>query len=133
MTNSQQNEALNSVIGSKNPKIRFYGGSESNDFLVACGVGQTNLQYSYVSRTLEALNIEPGNFYVKFGEKMTSQVIKDKIRKSNLAFKRGRANARRQNCTQTARKEVKERKTYETGIGLNIDLNTMCPQRPQVH
>jgi len=56
---------------------------------------------------------------------MPSQVIKDKIRKSNLAFKRGRANARRQNCTQTARKEAKEGKTHETGIGLNIDLNTM--------
>jgi len=53
---------------------------------------------------------------------MTSQGIKDKIRKSNLAFKRGKANARRQNCTQTARKEAKEGKTYETGIGLNIDL-----------
>ena len=37
MTNSQRNEALNSVIGSKNPKIRFYGGSESNDFLLAYG------------------------------------------------------------------------------------------------
>ena len=43
MTNSQRNEALNSVIGSKNPKIRCYGGSESNDFRVACGVAQTNL------------------------------------------------------------------------------------------
>ena len=69
MTNSQRNEALNIVIGLKNPKIRFYGGSESNDFRVACGVAQTNLRYSHVSRTLEALNIEPGNFCVKFGKK----------------------------------------------------------------
>ena len=38
-SNSQRNEALNSVIGSKNPKIRYYGGSESNDFRVACGIG----------------------------------------------------------------------------------------------
>ena len=30
--NAQRNEALNSVIGSKNPKIRYYGASESNDF-----------------------------------------------------------------------------------------------------
>ena len=37
LTNSQRNEALNSVIGSKNPKIRFYGGSESNDFRVPAG------------------------------------------------------------------------------------------------
>lgn len=32
--NSQRNESLNSVVGSKNPKIRFYGGSESNDYSV---------------------------------------------------------------------------------------------------
>ena len=61
----------------------------------------------------------------KIWGKITSQVIKDKIRKSNLAFKRGKANARGQNCTQTARKEAKEGKTSETGIGLNIDLNTI--------
>ena len=30
--NSQRNESLNSTIGSKNSKTRFYGGSESNDF-----------------------------------------------------------------------------------------------------
>ena len=28
----------NSTIAFKNPKTRFYGGSESNDFRVACGV-----------------------------------------------------------------------------------------------
>ena len=38
--NSQRNEALNSVISTKAPKSRYYGGSESNDFRVACGVGQ---------------------------------------------------------------------------------------------
>ena len=54
---------------------------------------------------------------------MTNQVNKDKIRKSSLDFKRGRANSHRQNCSQTARKEAREGKTYETGIGLNLDLN----------
>lgn len=33
---SQANEALNNTIGSKAPKARYYGGSESNDYLVAC-------------------------------------------------------------------------------------------------
>ena len=35
---SQRNESLNSTIGSKNPKIRFYGGSENEDQRVACSV-----------------------------------------------------------------------------------------------
>ena len=50
--NTQKNEALNSVVGSKNPKIRFYGGSESNDFRVVCGVAQINLRYEYVNLAL---------------------------------------------------------------------------------
>ena len=62
--NSQRNESLNSTIGSKNPKkTRFYGGSESNDFRVACGVAQTNIGYNYIGKTLEILNIELGSLY----------------------------------------------------------------------
>ena len=56
-------------------------------------------------------------------KKMTNHVHKDKLRKSSLAYKRGRANARRQNRAQTAKKEAKEGKTYETGIGLSLDLS----------
>ena len=59
--NSQRNERLNSIIASRNSKTRFYGGSESNDFRVACAVAQKNIGYNYVSRVLEVLNIEPGH------------------------------------------------------------------------
>ena len=38
IANSQRNEAFNSIVGTKTPKIRFYGGSKSNDFRVACSV-----------------------------------------------------------------------------------------------
>ena len=44
--NSQRNEALNSVKGSKNPKIRYYVASASNYFQVACGISQVNLDLS---------------------------------------------------------------------------------------
>ena len=39
-----------------------------------------------------------------------------------MDFKRGRANNHRQDCSQTARNAI-EGKTYETGIGLNLELN----------
>ena len=45
---SQANEALNNTIGSKAPKIRYYGSSESNDYRVACAVSQKNLGHDYV-------------------------------------------------------------------------------------
>ena len=78
--NSQRNESLNSSIGSKNPKTRFYGGSEINDFRVACGVAQTNIGYNYIGKTLEVLNIEPGSYYYKHAKTM-DKVIYDKQRK----------------------------------------------------
>lgn len=46
---SQPNESLNNSIGSKAPKIRHYGASQSNDYRVACAVSQKNLGYSYVT------------------------------------------------------------------------------------
>ena len=45
-------------MGSKNPKIRYYGGSESNDFRVSYGISQINLGYAYIPHTLEASNID---------------------------------------------------------------------------
>ena len=59
--NSQRNESLNSIIGSKNPKTKFYGGSESNDFRVACAITPKNIGYSYINNTLQALGIDPGD------------------------------------------------------------------------
>ena len=43
-TNYQRNETLNCVVGSKNPKIRFYSDGDSNNFRIACGIAQTNLR-----------------------------------------------------------------------------------------
>ena len=76
--NSQRNEALNSVVGSKNPKIRYYGGSESNDFRVSCGVSQTNLGYTYIGQALKSINIEPGCFCEEFNRKMDMKATMDK-------------------------------------------------------
>ncbi|XP_048576860.1 uncharacterized protein LOC116604230 [Nematostella vectensis] len=42
LSSSQMNEAVNAIIGTKSLKIRYYGGSESNDVRVAAGVAQAN-------------------------------------------------------------------------------------------
>ena len=50
---TQRNENLNHVIASKSLKVRYYEGSESNDFRTAAGVAQFNESHSYlVSETL---------------------------------------------------------------------------------
>ena len=88
--NSQRNESLNSTIGSKNLKTRFYEGSESNDFRVACGVAQTNIGYNYIGKTFEVLNIESGSYCNKHADAMDEKVIYDKQRKEKREFKRKR-------------------------------------------
>ena len=49
-------------------------------------------------------------------------IMFNRLRKSSLAYKRERLNARRQNSTQTAKKGGK---TYETWNELNLDLSIM--------
>jgi len=88
VANSQRNESLNSVVVSKNPKIRFYGGSESNDYRVSCSVSQENLGYRYIPQTLAALKRESGVFCVDHTTKMDKKSAMDKQRKSTVAFKR---------------------------------------------
>ena len=121
--NSQRNESLNSTIGSKNPKTRFYRGSESNDFRVACGVAQTNIGFNYIGKTLEALNIEPGSYCNKHVEAMDKKSIFDKQRKEQKGFKRRRNQLTQQKNSQTLRREVREGITYESSVGLNLDTS----------
>ena len=106
--NSQRNESLNSTISTKNPKTRYYGGSESNDFRVACGVAQRNLGYGYVSRALEVLNIEPGYFCVSHGDLMNKKLLTDRNRKSTKNVKYRRNQLHGQKSKQTAHKEAQE-------------------------
>ena len=121
--NSQRNEALNSVVGSKNPKIRYYGASESNDFRAACGISQVNLGYQYISQTLESLNIEPGIHCISYIERMDHKATQDKLRKNSINFKHRRAQLRKQKLNLDGKKQAKEGNTYQSGIGLNLDPN----------
>ena len=122
--NSQRDESLNSVVGSKNPKIRYYGGSESNDFRVSCGISQINLGYAYIPHTLEALNIDPGFFCKEFNRTMERKTTMDKNRKSAVTFKRRRSHLSKQNISDTSKKEAKEGTMYQSNIGLNLTPET---------
>ena len=109
--NSQRNESLNSVIGTKNPKTRYYGGSESSDFRVACGIAQVNIGYSYITETLERLNIEPGEYCTGYATMMDKKKTASKLRKEkkNVEY-RGNQLRQQQNSSKLARSEKKRRK-----------------------
>ena len=53
-------------------------------------------------------------------KKMTNHVQKDRLRKSNLAYKRGRANACRQKKEKTAQKK-KEKQMKEKHMKAELD------------
>lgn len=79
---TQGNESLNGVIGSKNPKIRHYGGSESADFGTAAGVAQFNDGHAYITEVCEVLDVAPSsvsNQYVENIDKKTRKRQKPKI------------------------------------------------------
>ena len=55
---TQANKAINSIVGSKAPKIRHYGDSESSYFRCAAAVCQKNEGHSYIQAVQQKLGIK---------------------------------------------------------------------------
>ena len=127
VANSQRNESLNSVVGSKAPKIRFYGGSESNDYRVACAVAQTNIGHTYINQTLEAMGVEPGRICVDHNLQLDKKKNDDNIRKKTIEFKRRRNQLHSRRLSRNNKKEQQEGKTYESNVGLTLDKTSTLP------
>lgn len=115
---SQRNECLNSVIGSKVPKIRHYGGSESSDHRTAAGVAQFNLGHNYVTRAAEKTGVTPTESTKTYVMKMERKRKHDAKRKSSKEFKRGRRDLRKKKNQKTHSMERREGVSYESGIAL---------------
>ena len=126
---SQRSESLNSTIGSKNLKIRYYGGSESSDFRTACGVAQHNEGRQFVNKTLQEAGITPGIFCEIHQDTEDRKSNKDKIRKSTVAYKRKRRQLRLSKIRATTSQEKKEGESYEPNIGLLLNPTTTNAQR----
>ena len=78
---SQRNESLNGTIGSKNLKVRHYGGSESSDFRTACGVAQHNEGHNFICETLIKTGINPGSHCRSYQQKLDEKVSADTKKK----------------------------------------------------
>lgn len=115
---SQRNESVNSVIGSKAPKIYHYGGSESSDYRTAAGVAQFNDGYSYVVEAAQDMGVSDNLVTNHYAARMDKKRENDRERKSTKAFKRSRRKAKKKKQQKTRNLEKNEGITYETGIGL---------------
>ncbi|CAH3150865.1 unnamed protein product [Pocillopora meandrina] len=113
---SQANEALNNTVGSKAPKIRHYGSSKSNDFHVACAVGQKNLGHSYVSQAFMKTQLSPGSNSLKFAKKMDKRILNLKEKPKTREYKKKRIEKKEKWLKKTKQLENREGQQYSSGM-----------------
>lgn len=87
---SQSNESLHSTVGSKVPKIRFYGGSESADQRIAVAVVKININKQYLLDTLHCVDREPGQIAERKIALVDYEREATQKRKSSIDFKKQR-------------------------------------------
>ena len=113
---TQGNESLNGVIGSKTPKIRHYGGSESVDYRTAAGVAQFNDGSCYITDVCQELNLVSSS--------VTANHV-DKARKSTRTFKKRRNQLKKTKHQKPSSQERREGVTYQSGVGLTSGQDTV--------
>lgn len=118
---SQSNESLHSTVGSKVPKIRFYGGSESADQRIAAAVAQTNIGKQYLLDTLHCVDIEPGQITEQKIALIDYEREATQKRKSSIEFKKQRRLNYLKRKSRNKAESNREGISYETGIALTLD------------
>ena len=84
---SQRNECVNSLIGTKAPKIRHYGGSESSDFRTAAAISQFNEGYGYVNQAAQQMGVTGNAVTEKHTKVKDKKKDRNSLRQSTKAFK----------------------------------------------
>ena len=117
----QSNECLHSPVGSKVPKIRFYGGSESADQRIAAAVAQTNLGKQYLVDTLHCADIEPGQITEQKIAMIDYERDAGQKRKSSVEFKKQRRLNYLKRKSRNKSASNREGISYKSGITLTLD------------
>lgn len=118
---SHSNESLHSTVGSKVPKIRSYGGSESADQRNAAAVAQTNLGKQYLVDTLHCADIEPGQITEQKITMIDCERDAGQKRKSSVEFKKQRTLNYLKQKSRNKSASNREQITYKSGNTLTLD------------
>ena len=92
---SQRNEYVNSLIGTKAPKVRYCGGSESCDFRTAAAILQFNEGYGYVNQAAQLMGVAGNAVTEKQSKVMDKKKDRNSLRQSTKAFKKARRSAKK--------------------------------------
>ena len=117
---TQRNENLNHVIASKSLKVRYYGGSESNDFRTAAGVAQFNESHSYlVSVSVSLGHTTCADLLGHYVGRKNVKRLQQTRRQNTYKFRRNRKIKTQERRSKAKKVEESEGITYESGIGLS--------------
>ena len=105
------NECVNGIVGTKAPKIRHYGSSESLNFRVASGVYQFNEGYGYLTQTTKALGLEESKVTSVFVLRQSKKRKREQERKKEPGVKRRRKELKKMKIRKKERLEGNEGST----------------------
>ena len=112
----------NTIISTKNPKAKYYGGSESSDFRVTCGIAHVNIGHRYIDQTPERLNIKPGKRCESHASKIDKNVQVSKIPKEKRKIKFRRNQLHCQKTSKLLKCGKMEGKTDETNVRILFNV-----------
>ena len=115
---TQQNECLNGLVGTKIPKKRYYGGSESSDIRTATAVAQFNNGYDYLSQVESKITTTAGENLSSYVESMQRMRERSAARKSMISTKRRRKELKTKRNARQTRAKQNEETVYFPGTGL---------------
>lgn len=116
---SQANESFNSIVASKHPKSKFYGGSESFYTRVAAAVGQKNLGTAYIANVNKLASLSPGTETHKYRNRKDQIREAQALSRRSVGYKRRRLFTKNQRSSKNAGISKREGITYLTESGLN--------------
>ena len=106
------------IVGTKNPKVRFYGGSESSDLRTAASVAQANETHSYLTLDCDRLKhticIPQLDKFVTIKDRQSSEA---KLRRAAVKYKRRRKSLK-EILESTQRKIKNQLKAHPTNLEL---------------
>ena len=111
---TQHNECINSIVGTKNSKKRFYRGSESGDYRVSAAVAQFNEGHEYMKAVEQNLLCRKRNTECYTTERQ-QKMKQSADRKQEASTKKGRRELNRKRKHNQMNRARREGSTYCSG------------------
>ncbi|XP_071578903.1 uncharacterized protein [Temnothorax nylanderi] len=123
---SQLNESFNHMVATRAPKSRHYSSSRSILLRVAAAVCQKNVGAKHIIDVRVEAGLPPGTIAEEY--RLRREVLQRAIavKRTTLEAKRRRCYLKNKRQRITIARESRERITYQSGMGLDLPIETTC-------